>query len=127
MWIFLEQANVLVEGLVKALVNLPEDDSKRASAKRNLACRSMRRSQHKQRITEKATANSTASNILLDHVSDENDEFIPGLLTYLMEGLLPMLKVKIYIYILYIHIYIYIRTHIYKYYIYIHTHIYVYI
>ena len=110
MWIFLEQANVSVEGLVKALVNLPEDESKRASAKRNLTCRSMRRSRRKQRIMEKATANSTASNILLDHVSDENNEFVPGLLTYLMEGLLPMLKVNTHTHthiIIYIYIYIY--------------------
>ena len=111
MWILLEQANVSVEGLVKALVNLPEDESKRASAKRNLTCRSMRRSRRKQRITEKATANSTASNILL-HVSDENDKFVPGLLTYLMEGLLPMLKVNTHTHT---HITIYIYTYIYIY------------
>ena len=97
MWSFLEQTNLLVDGLVKALVNIPE--SKIASSKHILTCRSMRLSQHKQGM-RKTAAKSTASNVL--HVIDENGELIPGFLTYLMEGILPMFKV------FYIYIYIYI-------------------
>ena len=89
MWRFLEQTNLLVDGLVKALVNLPE--SKIASTKRILTCQSMRLNQHDQGIRKTATAKPTASNIL--HVIDENGEIIPGILTYLMEGILPMFKV----------------------------------
>ena len=71
MWFFLEQTNMLVESLVKAFMNLFEDENKKVSVRHNLTCRSIRRSQHKQGITKEPTANSTASNILL-HVIDEN-------------------------------------------------------
>ena len=88
MWSFLEQTRLLLDELVKTLINLPE--SKTVSAKHNLTCRSIRTSQG---IRKRTMANSTASNIPQVHVIDENGEFIPGFLTYLMEAILPMFKV----------------------------------
>ena len=92
MWSFFEQTSLLLDGLVKALTNLPE--SKVASTKHNLTCRSITMSQTKQGIIQRTASKTTANDVHL-HVIDENGELIPGLLTYLMEGILPMLKVCI--------------------------------
>ena len=89
MWNFLEQTSFLLDGLVKALVDLPK--SKITLTKGILTCKSIQMSGNKQRI-RKQTPKSTASD-LLSHVIDENGELVPGLLTYLIEGALPILEV----------------------------------
>ena len=89
MWQFLEQTSLLLDGLFKALIDLPK--SRIALAKKILTCQSIQMSGNKQGI-RKQIPKSTASD-LLSHVIDENGELIPGLLTYLMDGVLPMLKV----------------------------------
>ena len=86
---------MLLEGVVKALNNLPT--SQIPSAKFNLTSKSVRVCRSKQGIRKRTKTMSNASNIL--YVTDKDGELIPGLLIYLMEGILPMLKVCIHTHI----------------------------
>ena len=90
MWSFLEHVSVLLDGVVKALISLPKCEI--ASAKRNLTSRSSRIYRDKKGITKKAKTMSDQKNI--PFVTSEDGELVPGLLIYLMEGVLPMLEVK---------------------------------
>ena len=76
---YLEHISLLLDGVVKALINPP---SQIASAKYNATSRS----------TRIKTIKTTVPNI--PFVTNEDGDLIPGLLTYLMEGILPMLKVQ---------------------------------
>lgn len=90
---------MVLEGVVKALNNLPS--SQIPSAKSNLMSRSVRTCRNKQGIRKRTKTMCTARNIL--YVTDKDGELIPGLLLYLMEGILPMLKVctcPVYMYII---------------------------
>ena len=80
---------MLLEGVVKALINLPSSEV--TAAKHNLTSHSVRMSRNRQGIRKRAKTMSTAKNI--PYVTDKDGELIPGLLLYLMEGILPMLKV----------------------------------
>ena len=80
---------MILEGVVKALNNLPPSEI--ASAKSSLTSRSLRTSQNMQRNSRNKTI-STARNI--PYVTDKDGELIPGLLLYLMEGVMPVLKVR---------------------------------
>ena len=88
MWSFLDHTSLLVDGVVKALANLPNDEEK-ASARHTLRCQS-KRIASLNKLTRNITM-STAKNV--PFVTNENGELFPGLLLYLMEGILPMLKV----------------------------------
>lgn len=89
MWVYLEHTSLMLEGVVKALNNLPSSEVQ--SVKSNLTSNSIRRRQNEQGIRREAKTISTPRNIL--HVTDEDGKLIPGLLMYLMEGVMPMLKV----------------------------------
>ena len=89
MWSYLEHISSLLDGVLQALANLPNDEQK-ASARQNLTSQSTRIRQNK--LTRNITM-STAKNV--PFVTNENGELFPGLLLYLMEGILPMLKVHI--------------------------------
>jgi len=84
MWTYLEHISLLLEGVTKALQNLPPDQL--FEAKHNLTTHSIR-FKHGQ----KTKTVTTAYNI--PFVTDEKGEIAPGVLLYIMEGILPMLKV----------------------------------
>ena len=89
MWCYLEHTSLILEGVVMALNNLPPSEV--PSVKHNLTSKSVRISRNKQGIRRRTKTMSTARNIL--YVTDKDGELIPGLLLYLMEGVMPMLKV----------------------------------
>ena len=89
MWRFLEHISLLLNGVVKALINLP--NSEIASAKKNLTSRSSRMYRDKKGIRKRTKTMSAQQNI--PFVTGKDGELVPGLLIYLMEGILPMLTV----------------------------------
>ena len=89
MWCYLEHTSLILEGVVKALNNLPPSEIQ--SAKVSLTAKSVRMSQNKRGISKRPKTMSTARNIL--YVTGTDGELIPGLLLYLMDGVMPMLKV----------------------------------
>ena len=89
-WSFLEHISLLLDGVVKALMGLPS--SQLASAKHNLTSRSTRIDRNKQGIRRRTKTMSNQKDI--PYVTGTDGELFPGLLLYLMEGILPMLKVQ---------------------------------
>ena len=89
MWIYLEHTSLILEGVVKALNNLPPSEV--PQAKYSLTSKSVRMSRNKQGIRRRTKTMCTTRNIL--YVTDKDGELFPGLLLYLMEGVMPMLKV----------------------------------
>ena len=89
LWDYLEHVSLLLDGVVKALVNLPS--SQIASARENLTSRSTIIRRDPQGFRQRAKTMSNQKNI--PFVTSKDGELIPGLLIYLMEGILPMLKV----------------------------------
>ena len=87
MWSYLEHVSLLLEGVTKTLQDLPLDQA--FEAKHRLTTQSLRL-KHGRRTK----AIIAAQNILF--VTDDKGEIIPGILLYLMEGVLPMLKVQEY-------------------------------
>ena len=90
MWSFLDHVSSLLDGVVIALANLPNDKEK-ASARCDFTFQSTRIRQNK---LTKSVTRSTAKSV--PFVTNRNGELFPGLLLYLMEGILPMLKVYTY-------------------------------
>jgi len=87
MWSYLEHVSLLLEGVTKTLQDLPLDQA--FEAKHQLTTQSLRLKHG--RIAKAIIA---AQNI--PFVTDDKGEIIPGILLYLMEGVLPMLKVHEY-------------------------------
>ena len=85
MWSFLEHISLLLEGVIRVLNGLPLDQV--LEAKNQLTTQSLR-IKH-ENITKVVTV---AQNI--PFVTDEKGEIIPGILLFIMEGVLPMLKVE---------------------------------
>ena len=90
MWDYLEHVSLLLDGVVKALDNLPS--SQIASAKENLTSRATVIRRDPQGFRQRAKTMSNQKNI--PFVTNTDGELIPGLLIYIMEGILPMLKVQ---------------------------------
>ena len=88
-WGYLEHVSLLLEGVVKALINLPSSQVK--SAKENLTSRATIIRRDNQGFRQRAKTMSNQKDI--PFVTNTEGELIPGLLIYLMEGILPMLKV----------------------------------
>ena len=76
---------MLLEGVIRTLQQLPADQV--FEAKHQLTTQSLRLKKHG-RVIKAMTA---AQNI--PFVTDEKGEIRPGILLYIMEGVLPMLKV----------------------------------
>ena len=89
MWSYLEHTNLILEGVVKALNNLPPNEI--PLAKSSLTSRSLRISQNKQSIRRTKTISTTRN---IPYVTDKDGNLIPGLLLYLMDGVIPVLKVR---------------------------------
>lgn len=84
MWTYLEHISLLLEGVTRTLQDLPSDQV--FEVKHRLTTQSLRLKHGC--IVKTITA---AQNI--PFVTDENGEIAPGILLYIMEGILPMLKV----------------------------------
>lgn len=84
MWIYLEHVSLLLNGITRTLQNVPSDQV--FEAKHRLTTQSLRLKHG--RADKVITA---AKNI--PFVTDEKGEVTPGVLLYIMDGVLPMLKV----------------------------------
>ena len=80
MWSYLEHVSSLLEGLTKTLKGLPSDQM--VKAKHLLTTQSVEHT-----IKPIATTQEISS------VTNEKKEIAPGILLYVIEGILPMLKV----------------------------------
>ena len=85
MWSYLEHVSLLLEGVTRILQDLPPD--KLFEAKQQLTAQSL-----KPKHRHIAKPITTTQNI--PFVTSEMGEIIPGVLLYVTEGVLPMLKVK---------------------------------
>jgi len=81
-----------LDGIVRAIKGLP--DSEAAAARSSLTSRSVKLKRRKdgQSGTRKRVGTMSAvTNV--PYVTNKEGELVPGLLIYLMEGVVPMLKV----------------------------------
>ena len=85
MWSYLEHVSLLLEAVTRILQHLSHD--KMLEAKQHLTTKSLKQ---KPGHTDKAF--TTTLNI--PFVTNEKGEILPGILLYVTEGVLPMLKVK---------------------------------
>ena len=86
MWRYLEHVSVLLEGVTRTLQDLPPDKVFEAKCHLNIQSLTLKHERTAKAIT-------AAQNV--PFVTDEKGEIAPGILLYIMEGVLPMLKVKI--------------------------------
>ena len=82
MWSYLKDVGLLLEGLTMALKGLPS--GKMVEAKHLLTTQSLENTKKPITISQK-----------ISFVTNEKKEIAPGLLLYVTEGVLPMLKVEI--------------------------------
>ena len=83
MWSYLEHVSLLVEGVTRLLQYLSPD--KVLEAKQQLTTKSLKHGNIDKAITTTQT---------IPFVTNEKGEIAPGILLYVTEGVLPMLKVK---------------------------------
>ena len=93
MWSYLEQISDVLNGTVRALRCLKDDNEKRV-VQQSLTSEFVKLSSSKDHLGSRITAKTTAVDI--PHVTNKNGEIIPGLLVYIMEGVLPLLEVLTY-------------------------------
>jgi len=87
MWSYLEHTSDVLNGIVRALQCL-KDDNEKLAVQRSLTSEFVKLSdQPGSRVAAKTTA------IDISYVTNKNGEIIPGLLVYIMEGVLPLLQV----------------------------------
>jgi len=96
MWCYLEHANILLNGIVRVMSNLPK--AQVAHMKLNndsqLRRRTIRRIDTDTEFT-KEHEQIVISHSNIPYVTNANGELIPGVLIYIMEGILPLIKVWI--------------------------------
>ena len=88
MWNYLRHVGLLLEGVaktLKALNDLPPDNV--IEAKRLLTTQSFE-------LTHGHTVNAITTTHYIPFVTNKKREIAPGILLYVTEGVLPMLKVK---------------------------------
>ena len=92
MWRYLEHINILLNGIVRVTSNLPK--AQVAIMKLNSS------SQLRRTICKKVDIDNTESEKMtvtshsnIPYVTNANGELIPGVLIYIMEGVLPLIKV----------------------------------
>ena len=84
-WNYLEHISLLLEGITRILQDLPPDQA--FEAKHQLTAQSLR-------LKHGDVAKAITATQNIPFVTDENGEIAPGILLYIMEGVLPMVKVK---------------------------------
>lgn len=98
MWRYLEHINILLNGIVRVMSDLPKAqvESMKVNNNSQLRRRIIRRidSDTDPEFTKEYKQTLTLhSNI--PYVTNANGELIPGVLIYIMEGVLPLIKVWI--------------------------------
>ena len=85
MWRYLEHINTLLNGIVRVTSDLPKAQ---IATMKLYSSSQLRRTN---RNTESEKMITSHSNV--PYVTNANGELIPGVLIYIMEGALPMIKV----------------------------------
>ena len=91
-WTYLEHIRILLDGIVSALKGLPASEA--ALARSSLNARSVKfkcRGDDRSGSRKRVGATSAVTNV--PFVTNREGQLAPGLLIYLMEGILPMLTV----------------------------------
>ncbi|XP_065902249.1 inositol 1,4,5-trisphosphate receptor type 2-like [Dysidea avara] len=88
-WAFLEHIRILLDGIVRALKGLPESEV--VAARSSLTAQSVKLKRRRDGQRKRASTMSAVTNV--PFVTNKEGELVPGLLIYLMEGIVPMLKV----------------------------------
>ena len=86
MWSYLEHVSLLLKGVTETLKEL--NDLPPNQAKQLLTCQSLE-------LKHGHTAKVITTTHYIQYVTNEEREVLPGILLYVTEGVLPMLKVKI--------------------------------
>lgn len=91
-WAFLEHIRILLDGIVRAIKGLPA--SQASSARSSLLARSVKLKRRRDELQETRKRVGTMSAVTnVPYVTDKEGQLVPGLLIYVMEGIVPMLKV----------------------------------
>lgn len=93
MWGYLEHINTLLRGIVRVMSNLPKAQVLSVKVNNNTELR--RRTVRKTDIAAEHEKIVT-SHCNIPYVTNVNGELIPGLLVYVMEGILPLIKVRLF-------------------------------
>ena len=94
MWRYLEHINVLLNGIVRVFSNLPraQVSSVQLNSNSQLRRRTIKQrgidTDHSQEYEKIVTTHCN-----LPYVTNANGELLPGVLVYIMEGVLPLIKV----------------------------------
>ena len=97
MWRYLEHINIVLNGIIRILSNL----SKTQVASMKLASNQQLRRRATKRVHidgdhGKEYGKVVTSHANIPYVTNANGELIPGVLQYIMEGVLPLIKVDTY-------------------------------
>ena len=96
MWHYLEHINIVLNGVIRVLSNLPKAQvaSMKLASNPQLRRRTMKAVHidggHSKEIGKVVTSHSN-----IPYVTNSSGEMIPGVLQYVMEGVLPLIKVGI--------------------------------
>lgn len=92
-WTFLEHIRILLDGIVRAIKGLPADQATAARASLTARSVKLKRRRDEQSGTRKRVGTMSAvTNV--PYVTNTEGQLVPGLLIYLMEGIIPLLKVQ---------------------------------
>ena len=94
MWCFLEHINILLNGVVRVISNLPEGQAVFVKLNNNAQLRK-RAIEKVDDDNNKGYEKIVTSHLNIPYVTNANGELIPGVLVYIMEGVLPLIKVWI--------------------------------
>lgn len=94
MWGYLEHINSLLDGIIRILSNLPKAQVAFMKLTSNSQLR--RRTRKIGGGAQHDKGNVVTTHFNVPYVTNTNGELIPGVLEYVMEGVLPLIKVRIY-------------------------------
>ena len=100
MWQYLKDINILLNEIVRVTSNLPKAQVAQAM---KMSCSSQLRRTIGRKVAAGAGYSTESDKMIISHsnapcVTNANGELIPGVLMYIMEGALPMIKVWILLY-----------------------------
>ena len=87
MWSYLEHVSLLLKGVTETLMELNLLPNKVVEAKQLLTCQSLE-------LKIGYTVKAITTTHYIQYVTNEERQVLPGILVYVTEGVLPMLKVK---------------------------------
>ena len=95
MWCYLEHINIVLGGIVRVMSSLT---SEQAGSVKLISNSQLRKKIICKKIDTDTDHNEGSKDIIISHsnipyVTNANGELIPGVLVYIMEGALPLIKV----------------------------------